>query len=116
MFSPPTTPIYIRDFHLDPSRTQASKPSMPRSNPPTPGTSSTSPTPRVTTTTPRPTKSSPASSSSTASSKGLSRLLLLGGEGDGEPAASLFNAGFAAAGIDASCEVRAVGSADLPDA
>ncbi len=45
-----------------------------------------------------------------------SRLLLLGGEGDGEPAASLFNAGFAAAGIEASCEVRTVGSADLPNA
>jgi len=45
-----------------------------------------------------------------------SRLLLLGGEGDGEPAASLFNAGFAAAGIEASCEVRTVRSADLPNA
>lgn len=45
-----------------------------------------------------------------------SRLLLLGGEGDGEPAASLFNAGFAASGIEASCEVATVGSADLPDA
>jgi shikimate dehydrogenase len=45
-----------------------------------------------------------------------SRLLLLGGEGDGEPAASLFNAGFAAAGIEASCQVRTIGSAELPDA
>jgi shikimate dehydrogenase len=45
-----------------------------------------------------------------------SRLLLLGGEGDGEPAASLFNAGFAAAGIEASCEVRALRPADLPEA
>jgi shikimate dehydrogenase len=45
-----------------------------------------------------------------------SRLLLLGGEGDGEPAASLFNAGFAAAGIEASCEVATVGSAGLPNA
>src|SRR5437868_14306173 len=86
---------------------------MPRSNPRTPGTSSTSPTPRVTTTTPRPTKSSLASSSSTASSKGQTRLLLLGGEGDGEPAASLVNAGFAAAGIVARCEVRAVAPAEL---
>ncbi len=42
--------------------------------------------------------------------------MLLGGEGDGEPAASLFNAGFAAVGIEARCEVRTVGSADLPDA
>src|SRR6266480_3896538 len=89
---------------------------MPRSNPRTPGTSSTSPTPRVTTTTPRPTKSSPASSSSTASSKAQIRLLLLGAEGDGEPAASLFNAGFAAAGIEAHCEVRAVAPAELPEA
>src|SRR5947207_3958198 len=89
---------------------------MPRSNPRTPGTSSTSPTPRVTTTTPRPTKSSLASSSNTASSKGQTRLLLLGGEGDGEPAASLFNAGFAAAGIDARCEVRTVAPAELREA
>jgi shikimate dehydrogenase len=44
------------------------------------------------------------------------RLLLLGGEGDGEPAVSLFNAGFAAAGIAASCEVRKVGPAELPQA
>jgi shikimate dehydrogenase len=36
--------------------------------------------------------------------------------GAGELAASLFNAGFDAAGIEASCEVRAVGSADLPEA
>src|SRR5207244_3547691 len=74
------------------------------------------PPPRLTATTPRPSKSSPASSSSTASSKGQTRLLLLGGEGDGEPAASLFNAGFAAAGIDARCEVRAVAPAELPEA
>jgi len=42
--------------------------------------------------------------------------LLLGGEGDGEPAASLFNAGFAAAGIEARCEVRAVAPAELAEA
>src|SRR5256885_14357325 len=89
---------------------------MPRSNPQTPGTSSPSPPPRVTPTTPRPTKSSPASSSNTASSRGQTRLLLLGGEGDGEPAASLFNAGFAAAGIEARCEVRAVAPAELAEA
>src|SRR5207245_10027449 len=68
------------------------------------------------TTTPRPPRRSPASSSSTASSKGQNRLLLLGAERDGEPAASLFNAGFAAAGIDARCEVRAVAPAQLPEA
>jgi shikimate dehydrogenase len=44
------------------------------------------------------------------------RLLLLGGDGDGEPAVSLFNAGFEAAGIEASCEVRVVGPAELPQA
>ena len=44
------------------------------------------------------------------------RLLLLGGDGDGEPAVSLFNAGFEAAGIEASCEVRMVGPAELPQA
>jgi shikimate dehydrogenase len=42
------------------------------------------------------------------------RLLLLGGDGDGEPAVSLFNAGFEAAGIEASCEVRKVVPAELP--
>lgn len=41
-------------------------------------------------------------------------LLLLGGDGDGEPAVSLFNAGFEAAGIEASCEVRKVVPAELP--
>jgi shikimate dehydrogenase len=44
-----------------------------------------------------------------------SRLLLLGGEGVGEPAVSLFNAGFAAAGVEARCEVRTVSAAELPD-
>ncbi|HVS08199.1 MAG TPA: shikimate dehydrogenase [Candidatus Dormibacteraeota bacterium] len=44
------------------------------------------------------------------------RLLLLGGDGDGEPAVSLFNAGFEAAGIEARCEVRTVGPAELPQA
>jgi shikimate dehydrogenase len=44
------------------------------------------------------------------------RLLLLGGDGDGEPAVSLFNAGFEAAGIEASCEVRMVAPAELPQA
>ena len=44
------------------------------------------------------------------------RLLLLGGEGNGEPAASLFNAGFAAAGIEASCEFRRVGPGELVQA
>ncbi|HKV31570.1 MAG TPA: shikimate dehydrogenase [Candidatus Dormibacteraeota bacterium] len=44
------------------------------------------------------------------------RLVLLGGDGDGEPAASLFNAGFEAAGIEASCEVRMVGPDELPQA
>src|SRR5438128_122817 len=125
----PTTPIYIPDSHQDPSRTPASRPSMPPSNRRPPGTSSTSPTSRVTTTTPRPTKSSPASSSSTASSNPLpnpprhekggvagSRLLLVGGEGDGPLAATLYDAGFAAAGIDATCEARMVRPAELADA
>ena len=44
------------------------------------------------------------------------RLLLLGGDGDGEPAVSLFNAGFEAAGIEASCEIQMVGPAELPQA
>jgi shikimate dehydrogenase len=44
------------------------------------------------------------------------RLLLLGGDGDGEPAVSLFNAGFEAAGIEASCEVQTVRPAELPQA
>ena len=61
-------------------------------------------------------RSSPASSSNTASSKSGSRLLLLGGEDDGEPALSFFNAGFDAAGIEARCEVRAVSVGELPDA
>src|SRR5437016_1160918 len=111
-----TTPTYILAFHRDPSQTQASRRSTPPSNPPKPGTSSTSRTPRVTTTTPRPTKSSAASSSSTASSRSAGRLLLLGGEPGGEPAVSLYKAGFAAAGIEASCEVRTVAATELADA
>src|SRR5437763_6563327 len=112
----PTTPIYIPDSHQDPSRTPASRPSRPLSNRQPPGTSSTFPTSRVTTTTPRPTKSSPASSGSTASSNPLphppshgkggvagSRLLLVGGEGDGPLAGTLYDAGFAAVGIGATC-------------
>ncbi len=43
-------------------------------------------------------------------------MLLLGGEDAGEPAVSLFNAGFAAAGIPATCEVRAVSGGELPEA
>src|ERR1700737_188257 len=113
---PLTTPIYILAFHRDPSRIQASRRSMPPSNPPKPGTSSTSLTPRVTTITPGPTKSSPASSSNTVSSSPGARLLLLGGEGSGEPAVSVYNAAFAAAGIKASCEARTVAAAELPDA
>ncbi|TMC45910.1 MAG: shikimate dehydrogenase [Chloroflexi bacterium] len=112
----PTTRTYILAFHRDPSQTQASRRSTPPSNPPKPGTSSTSRTPRVTTTTPRPTKSSAASSSSTASSRSAGRLLLLGGEPGGEPAVSLYKAGFAAAGIEASCEVRTVAATELADA
>src|ERR1700737_1554159 len=113
---PLTTPIYILAFHRDPSRIQASRRSMPPSNPPKPGTSSTSLTPRVTTITPGPTKSSPASSSNTVSSSPGARLLLLGGEGSGEPAVSVYKAAFAAAGIKASCEARTVAAAELPDA
>ncbi|HEY4845248.1 MAG TPA: shikimate dehydrogenase [Candidatus Dormibacteraeota bacterium] len=41
---------------------------------------------------------------------------MLGGEAGGEPAISLYNAGFAAAGIEATCEVRTVAAAKLPDA
>src|SRR5438874_3700553 len=125
----PTTPIYIPDSHQDPSRTPASRPSMPLSSLRQPATSSTSPTSRVTTTTPKPTKSSAASSSSTASSNPLPdppgrrgggvagpRLLLVGGEEGGELAATLYDAGFAAAGIDATCEARVVRPAELADA
>src|SRR2546428_2596330 len=125
----PTTPIYIPDSHQDLLRTPASRPSMPPSSRRQPAISSTSPTSRVTTTTPRPTKSSLASSSSTASSNPLpdpprrrdggvagSRLLLVGGEGGGELAATLYDAGFAAAGIDARCEARVVRPAELADA
>src|SRR5256884_5118080 len=81
-----------------------------------PVTSSAPPAPRAQTSAPKQRTCSPASSSSTASSKGQTRLLLLRGEGDGEPAASLFNAGFAAAGIDARCEVRALAPAELSEA
>src|SRR5438067_7448059 len=123
----PTTPIYIPDSHQDPSRTPASRPSMPPSNRRQPATSSTSPTSRVTTTTPRPTKSSLASSSTTPSSTplpgparrrdgGVARLLRVGGEEGGELAATLYDAGFAAAGIDAMCEARVVRPAELADA
>jgi len=45
-----------------------------------------------------------------------SRLLLVGGEGDGPLAATLYDAGFAAAGIDATCEARMVRPAELADA
>ncbi|TMF23473.1 MAG: hypothetical protein E6I31_05545 [Chloroflexi bacterium] len=102
---------------------------MPLSSRRQPATSSTSPTSRVTTTTPKPTKSSAASSSSTASSNPLpdpprrrgggvagSRLLLVGGEEGGELAATLYDAGFVAAGIDARCEARVVKPAELTDA
>ena len=41
---------------------------------------------------------------------------MLGGEGDGEPAVSLFNSGFSAAGIQASCEFQKIGPAELPEA
>src|SRR5947199_4466010 len=115
----PTTPIYIPDCHQDPSRTPASRPSMPLSSRRQPATSSTSPTSRVTTTTPKPTKSSAASSSSTASSNPLpdppgrrgggvagSRLLLVGGEEGGELAATLYDAGLGAAGMEGGCEGR----------
>jgi shikimate dehydrogenase len=40
---------------------------------------------------------------------------LLGGEGSAEPAASFFNAGFAAAGIEATCELATVPAAELED-
>jgi shikimate dehydrogenase len=40
----------------------------------------------------------------------------VGGEASQEPAVSLYTAGFAAAGIEASCEVRVVGAAELPNA
>src|SRR5207247_7036931 len=122
-----TTPNQIPAPHHDPSPTPASRPSKPPSNRRQPATSSTSPTSRVTTTTPRPTKSSLASSSSTASSNplpdparrrdgGVARLLLVGGEEGGELAATLYDAGFAAAGIDAICEARVVRPAELADA
>ena len=45
-----------------------------------------------------------------------SRLLLVGGEGDGPLAATLYDAGFAAVGIDATCEARMVRPAELADA
>ena len=41
---------------------------------------------------------------------------MLGGEGDGEPTVSLFNSGFSAAGIQASCEFQKIGPAELPEA
>ena len=67
-------------------------------------------------------RSSPASSSSTASSSSHSqpdaraRLLLLTGEPGDELAASLYQAAFAASAVDATCELRTIGSDGLGDA